>query len=121
MARFELVRGVVFQNGDGSTSTLDVIVDRNSDEIIEASFGSVKLRKGYTRHVGKRYIGTYGKETPIYAGSDGDVYYAHVSYFDGDWSYSGRSERGIYHHHTEGSFFTALENFSRANELQAVP
>lgn len=120
MARFELLRGVEFQNGDSSTSTLDVIVDLNSDETVDTSFGDFRIRKGYTRHVGRRHIGTFGRQSPIYAGGEGDAYYAHVSYFDGVWSYSGKSKRGMHHYHTAGSFFTALENFSAANNVPAV-
>lgn len=123
MARFELVETTIL-DPDGVSRQYQVIKDRSTFEAVYTHFGNVVCGNGFIRCRGKYFIGSFGS-TAVMGGEADGVYYAPVSYFDGDWRHRGANSRGLYDHVTaqsgSGKLFAALENFCEANGVQARP
>ena len=103
---FRIERDVVIDSA-GQPITTDVIV--TSDEVVDGGpIGRVRIRHGFVRCRGQYYVGVFGRETPIYGGDPDGVYFAPVTWFDGEWS-CGKG------HVTEdagtGHLFAGLEEF----------
>ena len=109
-ARFELVPASI-RSADSSIARVKVIKDYSTFEKITAPFGTVLAGQGYIRCHGKHFVGMFGQNSPVYGGSDGDVYYAPVSYFDGEWRHA-TANKGNFEYITEGELFDASEQFA---------
>lgn len=122
MARFELTK-VKICDPDGVDREYAVIKDRVTFEKVEADFGPVVVGSGFLRCQGRRIVAFYGRETPVWAGGEDEIYYAPMSYFDGDWTHGGPDSRGQYTAVTAasgtGKLFAELEAFSAANNIAA--
>jgi len=120
--RFQIEKAAI-TDSDGVDHEYEIIVDRASVQRIDTPFGRVLERRGFIRCHGKQYLGAFGREQPIYAGSEDDTYYAPMFEFDGTWSHSGRSERGNYSHVTAdsgtGKLFGELEAFCESQGVVA--
>ena len=121
MPRFEIKKTSILE-GDGSTQEYEVIADLSTFIIVESHFGNVKVGRGFIRCKGRHYIGPFGN-SPVYGGKNDDIYYAPMSFFDGDWSHSGVNSRGLHtvvtQHNGSGKLFAKLEDFSLANNVTA--
>lgn len=125
MARFEL-RTVTINDPDGVDREYQLIVDRSTLQrvLLHEPDDYVTVGRGFLRCQGKRYIATYGQHTPVYAGSEDQVYYAPFSLFDGLWAPLGPNSRGLHDYVTAasgtGRLFAELEAFAAEQELPVI-
>lgn len=100
-----------------------VIKDLESFQKVECEVGTFRMGNGFIRQKGKQYIGLYGQATPVFAGSEDEIYYAPVSYFDGRWTHSKPNSRGLHTYVTarsgNGVLFAALESFANVSGIEA--
>jgi hypothetical protein len=89
MSRFEVAKNVPIVNSmTDEEERFTVIIDRSKTEhvVVESCGIDTWIKHGFVRCQGPYYVGTYGRETPIYSRDQG-VYYASVTRFDGVWSF----------------------------------
>jgi len=122
MTRFSIERWTIL-DPDGTDRSYDIIVDNNATKTLEGPFGEIQERWGFLRCEGKQYVGIFGRETPVMAGRDSEVYYASVHEFDGEWYHQQADRRGLHHYVTassgRGQLFATLENFCAAHQITA--
>jgi hypothetical protein len=122
MAKFNLEAAKIM-DGDGVEREYAIIANRATFKKVELHPGDfVTCGRGFIRCQGKQYLATFGKETPVMIGDENEIYYAPMSFFDGEWRAAGPDSRGLHKYVTAksgaGKLFGDLEKFSADN---AVP